>query len=163
MRLYGLQGLIVSSLVFFFFYILLISHIGTCAFYLQIPQLIHSKAKWKLYKVDSNLSADLVRKQYKQASTRVFLSATVAGGAKQITLHLTWDKGILSPQIKVNTESQVIAMVKGMINVSSCWHLNVRCPYSHNPNSYLTKICRRIRHISSIVLSRVNKALAVVG
>ena len=156
MRLYGLQGLIVRSVYwfFFFFYILLISHIGTCAFYLQIPQLIHSKAKWKLYKVGSNLSADLVRKQYKKASTWVFLSATVAGGAKQITLHLTWDKGILSPQIKVNTESQAIAIVKGMINVSSCWHLNAQCPYSHTPNSYLTKI-------SAIAISQNHKELVM--
>ena len=39
-----------------------------------------------------------------------------------MTLHLTWDKGKSSLQIKVNTESQVIAImiVKGMINVSSC-------------------------------------------
>ena len=41
---------------------------------------------------------------------------------------------------QVNTESQAIAIVKGMINVSSCWHLNAQYPYSHTPNSYLTKI-----------------------
>ena len=35
-----------------------------------------------LYKVGSNLSADLNRKQYKQASTRIFLSATVVGGSQ---------------------------------------------------------------------------------
>ena len=73
----------------------------------------------QLYKVGSNLSADLICKQYKQASTRVFLSDTVAGGgAKQLTLHLTWSKGKSSPQIRVNTESQVIAIVKGIGNVS---------------------------------------------
>ena len=78
----------------------------------------------QLYKVGSNLSADLNHKQYKQASTRIFLTATIVWGgggrAKQITLLLTWDKWKSSPQINVNTESQVIAKVKGMINVSSC-------------------------------------------
>ena len=77
----------------------------------------------QLYKVGSNLSADLNHKQYKQASTRIFLTATTplgGGRAKQITLLLTWDKWKSSPQINVNTESQVIAEVKGMINVSSC-------------------------------------------
>ena len=77
----------------------------------------------QLYKVGSNLSADLNHKQYKQASTRIFLTATTplgGGRAKQITLLLTWDKWKSSPQINVNTESQVIAKVKGVINVSSC-------------------------------------------
>ena len=76
----------------------------------------------QLYKVGSNLSADLNHKQYKQASTRIFLTATTplgGGRAKQITLLLTWDKWKSSPQINVNTKSQVIAKVKGMINVSS--------------------------------------------
>ena len=76
----------------------------------------------QLYKVGSNLSADLNHKQYKQASTRIFLTATTplgGGRAKQITFLLTWDKW-KSSQINVNTESQVIAKVKGVINVSSC-------------------------------------------
>ena len=34
----------------------------------------------QLYKVGSNLSADLNHKQYKQASTRIFLTATIVWG-----------------------------------------------------------------------------------
>lgn len=72
----------------------------------------------QLYKVGSNLSADLIRKQYKQASTRVFLSATVTGGSQ--TGNSPPDLGQREiTTTNQGTESQVIAIVKGMRNVSS--------------------------------------------
>ena len=86
MGLYGLQGLIVSSLVWFLLHI-----VNKSSWYLLLfirRYLDYYKAKpsgnHQLYKVGSNLSADLIRKQYKQASTRVFLSATVAGGSQTV-------------------------------------------------------------------------------
>ena len=51
----------------------------------------------QLYKVGSNLSADLNHKQYKQASTRIFLTATIVGGggggAKKKTPPPSWGGG----------------------------------------------------------------------
>ena len=88
----------------------------------------------------------------------MFLSASVAGGAKQITLHLTWEKGILSPEIKVNTESQVIAIVKGMINVSSCWHLNAQCPYSQ---LYSVGSIKHLQYLNEIFVANLSAELVI--
>ena len=94
----------------------------------------------QLYKVGSNFSADLICKQYKQASTRVFLSATVTGGSQ--TDNSPPDLG----QREIITTNRSKYWVTSdfhserTINISSWWHLNAQCPYSHNPNSCLAKI-----------------------
>ena len=145
MRLYGLQRLIVSSLRFVFFYILLISHIGTCTFYLQIPQLIQSKAKWKPSTLQSwqQFICSVIRKQYKQASTRVFLSASVAGGSQ--TDNSPPDLG----------QRDIITTNQGKYWITS------DCHSERNDKCIFLLALECSMSLFPIVLCRVNKALAI--